>query len=132
MSRIDSSRLIQCSTDNQLTPSEGPKAIAILLDFATLIAAGENPVLELDYSNQQVQGRFSLMQSLYADNGDNGSPLVITFESTQQRLIVPANSQAYLAVLSQNPLKIRFESAGNYVVPVHLLNFPVAPCVWSV
>lgn len=124
---IDASQLFPRDCTNQTAPPDGPKALPVNLDFSTL------PLYTLDYSNAQNLGKFSMLQSLYVDNSDNGSAVEITvMGGTGQRIIVPGNSQAYLPVLVANPINLQFVSQGNVLVPVFLLNFPVAPAVWHV
>lgn len=121
-----------CRTNNQMAPPATEGAIAVPvpgLDFSAITFPDDEYLL--DYSNQQAQGKFTTLQAVYVDNANNGSPLIITVQgSTGQRLIIPANAQAYLPILAQNPFRLTFQSAGNVTVPVELLNFPVAPCVW--
>jgi len=109
-----------------MAPPEGAKAIPIPLDFTT------NATYSLDYGDLMQQRNFSMVQSLYVDNGANGSAVIIAMNGTGQSITFPANSQGYVSVLLQNPVKIDFTSAGLTAVKVFLLNFPVAGHIWSV
>lgn len=131
---INAAGLRPCGVENQMSPADGPKAIPIPLDFSVTAATHQNgvPDYTLDYSSQQANAKFSVLQSIYVDNGLNGSSLTVTCNGTGQRVTCPANSQGYFMVLCQSPIKLDFESAGNVQASVEMLNFPTAVAVWRV
>lgn len=106
-------------------PEEGPKLIPLVLDFT------QNDTYTLDLSNLMQRGFISMIQTIYADNTDNGGELVILVNTSQQRIIVPAGAEAYLPILVPNPARMSFTSPGAPSITVQLLNFPIAPEVWS-
>lgn len=112
-------------TANQCAPREGPKTLAVPLDFT-----GGITTIELDYSMLQ-PNTFEQLQGMYIDNSGNGQSLTITILSTQQKIVTKANRQRYVTVLSQNPIRLKFQSTGGVEVKVHLLNFPVASAEWE-
>lgn len=109
-----------------LTPCEGPKAASISLDFTA------NGTYDLDLTNDQAQGKVSMIQGLYVDNNANSDTLTITVQGSNQKIIVKGNTQGYYPVLCPNPPKFTFVSSGNVNgVVVYLLNFPVQPATWQ-
>lgn len=123
---INSQGLQNCAVTNQLAPPEGPKAVPVSLDFSS------NPSYTLDYGNNQQLAQFSILQSIFIDNSANGSSITIIVNGTGQRIVCPATSQGYFAILCQSPINLTFSSAGNVPVPCYLLNFPLATAVWGV
>lgn len=112
---------------NQQLPSEGPKAIPILLDFTGAIAT-----YTLDLLLLTERGFLSMVQCLYIDNSGSSNPVVVTVNGTNQNITAKANTQGYYAVLAPNPCKLTFAGTANTVlVPVFLLNMPVSGSVWS-
>lgn len=129
MANIDATQCQPYSTKNQMAPSrdEGPKAIPLQMDFN--LAAS----YDVDLSNLSDSNRFTILQGVYVDNSLNASAVSITVnDQIRQTLTFPSASQGYLPILCTMPIKLNFSSAGNVVVKVDLLNFPVAACVWKV
>jgi hypothetical protein len=107
-------------------PPEGPRAIAIPLDFT------QTQNYTLDLQNIQQRNFFSMIQGLFVDNSQNPSSLTINFPNTGQNLIFEAGQQAYIGTLCQNPAKVQFMSAGDVAgVMVYILNYPVTNDVWQ-
>lgn len=111
-------------TANQCAPREGPKAVAVPLDF-TAVAS-----IDLDYSMLQ-EGNFSQLQGFYVDNSASAVPLTINILSTRQSITVKGHTQGYYTALSQNPIRLNFQSAGGVRLGVWMLNFPVAVAQWA-
>lgn len=129
MAQIDSGQCQPYATKNQLKPpdSEGPKAIPIQMDFSQ--AASFN----LDLSTVSDSGRFTLLQGIFVDNSLNASAVTVgVVDQIGQNIVCPAAAQGYFPILCTMPIKLMFSSAGNVVVKVDLLNFPVAVAVWKV
>lgn len=125
---IDIKNLQQCGLLNQTVPKEGPNAIPVPLDFST------ETNHTLDFSSQQQNGAFSMLQAVFIDNAFGGSALTVLVLGTGQRIVCPALSQGFFTVLSQNPIKLQFSvpAASGAAVKVFMLNFPVSNCVWAV
>ena len=123
---LDVKTLQQCGLLNQTVPKEGPNAVPVPLDFS--VEASHT----LDYSTQQQNGSFSMLQGLFIDNRAGGSALTVTCDSTGQVITCPANAQGYFTALCANPIKLTFASTGGQVAKVFMLNFPVSNCVWAV
>lgn len=112
---------------NVIIPRGGPKTVPVILDFT-----GTDGTVEVDGSQLVQQNKIEYIQCLYVDNHDNPNPLIINTDLTQQRIVVPANSQGYYSILQPNPPKFIFETTiGAFTVPVQFLNVPVQPCVWG-
>ena len=111
---------------NQEVPDEGPKGVPLLLDFSS---AAE---WDLDLTNQQQQQRISMIQSAYIDLSGATDDLVITMPIGGQVVRAKAGTQGYYSLLCPNPPRLNFaNSSGSDVVPVFLLNVPVASVVWD-
>lgn len=102
-------------------------AIPLLLDFNVVIS------YDIDLSILQNQGFFTGLQGLYIDNSANPQQLILVMGVTNQRIVIPKNACAYIPVLQPVPSKLNITStAGAFTVGVQLLNFYVAPAVWTV
>lgn len=107
-------------------PKQGPAVLPFNLQFNTYTS------YSLDLRGLQQLGFVENLQAIYVDNSGNLSPLVILVSTTNQQLIVPPQSQAFLPLFVSNNLVVSFSSVGGVVVPIFPINFPVAPAVWSV
>lgn len=106
---------------------EGTKCVPLSLAFTTLANTQDVDLYVLQQNNN-----FSGVVALYVDNADNAADVIITMRGSNQRITAKANTQGYYAVLSvEANASIHFECSANITVPVQLLNFPVAPFVWS-
>jgi hypothetical protein len=114
---------------SQEVPDEGPKAIPLRLDFS-----GTTTEYDLDLTNQQQQGYISMIQTLYIDLSATGAAdLVVTMNGSNQVIQAKAGTQGYYSVMCPNPPKLKFTStADSAVVPVFLINVPIAGVTWSV
>lgn len=126
MSNIDYNQLRQFSVNGQMVPPEGSRAVPINLDFTS------NVTYSLDLQNFIARNLISMVQAIFVDNSANASQLQIKMPNSGQMLVVPPNSQAYLAMLAPNPASFSFVSMGGVLVPILLLNFPVTNCVWKI
>jgi hypothetical protein len=115
---------------NQQVPDDGPKAIPLLLDFTATTAIDE---YDVDLTNQQQQGRISMIQSLYIDLSGATNDLTVTNPISGQVIKAKAGTQGYYSVLCPNPPRLNFTSStsGGTLVPVFLLNVPVSGVVWT-
>ncbi len=106
-------------------PCEGPRCLPLTLDFSV------DPAFSINLQNTQALIKFSMVQAVFIDNSNNGNSIIVSNPFTDQSLIVPANSQAYLNILCPTPAQINFQSQGGVVVKVELLNYPVTNYVWK-
>lgn len=109
---------------NNRFPCEGPKAVTLLLDFS------QAPSFTVNLSDLVTQSKISEIQTAFVDNADSSFPLIIVCDVTQQRVIIPPNSQAYIAVLNLTP-SFTVSSSSVLKIKLHFLNIPCTNCVWS-
>lgn len=110
---------------NNKFPCDGPQVVNLNLDFSTAI---QNIA---DLTNLVQRGLISDVQALYIDNSQNGNPISVLVNITNQTLTVPAGAQAYLPALTQQPTYTFTTGAVGDVVRAFALNIPVLPCVWD-
>jgi hypothetical protein len=101
-------------------------SLTVEFDFPTL---GQN--IDVDLQPIQLLGDLSSVQALYIDNSANTSPLVITCNGTNQRIVIPPQSCGYVHLLVINPAQFLFHTTGAFVVPVQFLNYFVPTFIWS-
>ncbi|MDE2019766.1 MAG: DUF1859 domain-containing protein [Patescibacteria group bacterium] len=111
---------------NGLIPCEGPKAISYPLDFTATAS------YLFDFTQEYQQKVFTTLQTLMADNGINGSELIVTMNGTGQTLTIPPNSSAIVPIITSTPPVITLSSSGLVTpIPVSFLNFYLPPTVWK-
>lgn len=87
----------------------------------------------IDLSLVQSQTFIKSVRAVFIDNSKNANAFIIVCDRTNQNLVIPKNSQAYLEVLASDPTKLTFlKQAAGAIVPIQLLNFPVTNAVWAV
>lgn len=111
---------------NGLAPLGTPIALSFSLDFTGGITG-----IDVDFYQEETQLQIDFVQSLFADNQNSASPLILTMGGTQQRLYVPARSQATLPVFVNLPATFRATSNSGLVIPVIFLNVPLATAIWG-
>jgi hypothetical protein len=115
-------------TRNQLVPDEGPKAIPLLLDYTGAVTE-----YDLDLLQTIQQGFISMVQTLYIDLSQSSNDLTVVVNGSNQIVVAKAGTQGYYQVLAPNPAKFAFQSAsGGVIIPVFLINVPIAGVVWLV
>jgi hypothetical protein len=113
------------SVNGQKIPDEGPKSIAVPLDFS------QATTFTLDLQNLMQRGFISMIQGVFLDNSANPATLAISFNGAGQTIKIAPNRQGYRIVLCPNPVNsIVFSSTGGVAVSVNLLNFPVTNSDW--
>jgi len=117
-----------CITPNQAIPTEGPKAIPLLLDFSAAQVDG----IEVDLTMFEQQARLSMVQTLYIDMADAANPLTVIIGDSGQKIVAKVGTQGYYSVLAPNPAKFRFLSTQGSTdnLPVYLINVPIPGMVW--
>ena len=111
---------------NAKVPKEGPKAIPLVLDFTATQS------YQVDLTQQQQAAKISFIQGAFIDNSANPQPLVIATGNSQQNLVIPGYSQAYVPLLLPNPPTFVASTTGGVVVSIIALNIPMDIAVWSV
>lgn len=107
-------------------PKEGPVSLRVDFDFPTLGTS-----IDADLSPVHNRGDMTSVQSIYVDNSQNTSILTITANGTNQRIVVPPQSQGYIPILVIDPPTFNFSTVGAFVVPVQFLNYYMPPFIWS-
>jgi hypothetical protein len=113
------------ATQNNLTPSEGPRVIPVTLNFALAASLGVN----LSYQQQQQQ--ISVIQSAYIDNSLNAAPFTIVIGNNLQSITIPAGNQAYVNFDCPNPPQFTCSCSGGNAVKVLFQNFETQPYMWN-
>lgn len=112
-------------TLNNKFPCEGPRVVPTTLDFSTA------SIFTIDLKTLVQQAKISEVQSLFIDNSDNDRPVSITVAIQNQKIIIPAYCQGYIAILASVAL-LTVESAGSVsIVNLFAQNFPVSNCIWN-
>lgn len=109
---------------NNRFPCEGPKVVKQILDFSI------SPNYSIDLNNMVETAKISEIQSAFIDNADSNYPIIITCDITSQRVIIPPNSQAYVALLNLSPSFI-VQSSYLGKITIHFLNIPCTNVVWG-
>lgn len=110
-------------------PASGSKSIGLLLDFTNVAS------IDTDITEEILQANvMDFVQGVFIDNFLNPNPITLTFRTILTAgyvIAVPAQTQAWMPVLVPKG-KLFFTAATTLgiTVPIHLLNFPVAPQVW--
>lgn len=127
MSAINANALSYSGIVNQRLPCEGPKALAVKLDFS-----GSVKTYILDMLMLQQQYVLSLIQTLFIDMSGASNDMTVTINGSNQTIKAKAGTQGYYAVLCPNPPKLTFSVAANGDIDtVYLINVPVTGSVWT-
>jgi hypothetical protein len=97
----------------------------------TLAGTGGSGSYLLDLEIEYETGAIDFCQGLYIDNSANASAITVLNSISQQKVMIPANSQAFVNAMAPSKSKWLFSGLPGLVVPVQVLNFPVATAVWS-
>jgi hypothetical protein len=106
------------------TPKEGPKACPLVYDFTAASS------YRTDFTQFFQNTQMSQVVTIFIDNLVNTSTTSISFDSTFEKIVAPAQSQGYYTVLTTQLAKATIASAGAFVVTIIYVNVFVAPCVW--
>jgi len=109
------------------SPESGPKALPYRFDFSATNR------IEGDLLNENTLNVMQFVQGMYVDNSDNAVPFTLLFRVTNQRIVVPANSQGTYMVLApdQTQFVASMSSAPGRFVDVLFLNVPTAYTQWG-
>lgn len=107
-------------------PAKGPKAIPLTLDFTISTS------FELDFLGLELQTAFEGVQTVYVDNSLNAQQLSIFCENSNQNIVLPANSCAYVTVVQPGPAKMIISTTGALKITLHLLNYEISQSIWPV
>jgi hypothetical protein len=127
MSILESQRLADLQVANQEIPSEGPRDIPLLLDFSSVTDRSFTIAL----LQQQVQTRISMVQTIYIDLADSDNVITVIVENTNHRVRAKGRTQGFYTLLAPAPTTLKISSSGTDVIPVHMVNVPIAGVVWA-
>jgi hypothetical protein len=130
---INADGLANLALDNQQIPSEGSKALSILLDFT------QANQFTVDLANLQARGFMSMIQTVYVDMSTTDVPMNMIINGSRQALTFKGRTQGFYTVMCPNPVKLTFicpggpgqdVTTGRYGVTIHFLNVPIPGAVW--
>lgn len=113
---------------NQAIACDDPKTIRAVLDFDGV------DQWDVSLESQQQDNVFTGLQSIYVDASALTDRLIILVSGSNQRIIVPENTQGFYPVLAPNPPVFQFlnDGAGNIgIARVHFLNVPMPIGQWA-
>lgn len=111
---------------NACVPKNGGRAVPIPFDFG----AGVTDIF-FDYERMSQRDFLTYCQTIFVDNADNAQPVYIRIQQTNQRIVIPANSQGYFSCL-MNTIKFTISTTSGGKVPVQLINIPIPGSIWRV
>lgn len=106
-------------------PCEGPMTVKVEVDFTI----EENN--RVDLSDVQASGLFSSLQTIFCDNRENDNPVFFDFDVSRQTFAVPPGGFIYMPALQPNPPKFSVSSIGQFVIPIHCMNYFMPPVIWG-
>lgn len=114
--------------NNAIIPRGGPKVVRAILDFSN--------EAEILIDGQQIvsQGQIEYLQGFFVDNADNTDSVTFVMSATNQRIVVPANSQGYYTLLVPNDPKITASTpqVNGRIVECFFYNVPIQSHNWNV
>lgn len=112
---------------NGIAPQEKPKAIPLTVDFSTGLSQ------DFDFTLiQQNQARISFVQAIFVDNWDSAQPVSFMCQTTNHRVVCPANAQGYFPIFIPNAPRFTVSTpSGTATAKLQILNFPVPAAVWT-
>jgi len=126
MTNYDQESIQWVKSQNQLmVGARGPLCARLFLNFAL------DTEFLLDMQHVQSVNQFDLCQSIYIDNADGGSAVVVTIPSSGMRIVAKSGSQGWYNVVCPNPIRITFDCAGGSPVTVLLSNTAIPGAIWS-
>lgn len=114
---------------NAQIPAEGPKALNVILNFASPISQiGVD--LSSQVGNPGPQVVMSVIQGVFVDNASGSVDLFMQVLATGQRLHFPAGSQLYMPIFAPatGPQFVFYgegNASPNIVIPVYFYNMPL-------
>lgn len=110
---------------NQTIPGDTPKSLQLYLDFS----AGSS--FQLGLLLQQQMARIGAIQTIFVDNKDTDSAMILTFTGSGQNIKCKGRTQGYYNVLAVSPVDVNIASTSGILQLIHFLNIPVPGVVWA-
>ncbi len=107
---------------------ESPNKVSVSKDLDFSAAAS----YELDFTTVNQGEVFGIIKSMFLDNTDNPSEIVVSVSSTQQRFTIPAFSEGYFSIIAAQQSRVRLDSDGGStsIITATFHNWFIAPQVW--
>ncbi len=107
---------------------ESPNKVSVAkdLDFTTPAS------YELDFTTVNQDKVFGIIKSMFLDNTDNPSEIVVSVSSTQQKFTIPAFSEGYFSIIAAQQSRVKLDSDGGATstITATFHNWFIAPQVW--
>ena len=128
--RLNQNGLRWMEVNNQAPPTEGPRALPVLLDFS---AATGNTSIIADLSNLMARTQISMIQTIFIDLSGTDDSISIVAQGTVQVITAKGRTQGYYNMLIPNPAVLQITCTGqpDAAIPIQLINVPIAGAVWS-
>lgn len=107
-------------------PKEGPKVVSFNIDFS----AGQQ--YKFDLTALQQNANISMIQTLFVDNSQSTVQLTMVMDTTNQRIIIPPQAQAYVPCILTNKIGVTIQSTSGLVIQCQALNIAMNMSVWNV
>jgi hypothetical protein len=121
---------------NLLTPlgvlsRDEPSGARVIVPFEADFTGANNTTI-VDLTLQQVGHTFTNPRTLFFDNTDNPTPIIVTVGQTEQEFPIPPNAAGYFPLAAQNNSRITMTSVGGAtgIGQGQLYNYAVPPQVW--
>lgn len=88
--------------------------------------------ISFNFNNQEVE-TFGTVQAVYIDNGTNPNPIILTVNTTQFKIVVPALSVGYYNIDTTSGATVRLQTDGGASAinsPVVFYNYTVPPQIY--
>lgn len=109
---------------NGLAPVRLPRALSQVLDFTSVSS------ISVHLTKARDEDKLEWVQTLFIDNSANTASVSVTAAITNQTLVVPPGSQAYLPILAPEP-EFLFVTSGGSLVPVQFLTSAYPAMIWA-
>ena len=109
-------------TSNGYAPTQGPRALPVVLDFSV---ASEQTI---DLYKEEASGIIGFVQSLWIDNSLNTHDLVVLSTITQQKIVVPAYAQGAWPIIAAQTaaFSVSTTPTADLLIRLIFLNVPMA------
>jgi hypothetical protein len=109
-----------------LPPGINPSVIPLNIDCTV------NQSVLVDFTQQVQGGHIGPIQTIFVNNSGNSQPVTVVTNVLNQQYVIPGGESAILPILlpPQSP-KLTVSTTGGVIVPIAVMNFPLAAQVWG-
>lgn len=110
----------------------GPPSQNVSTSFQGVDFTGANSSYLLDFTTIYQQGIFGILKTMFIDNSQNPTEVVVIVSGTQQTFTIPAQSEGYFPITASEKSKVQLTSVGGAgaFTNVVFYNYDVPPSVW--